>query len=101
LLGTPAIFGYDRPCSLSKKQFLRGAGNGGPFAQAPSSTSILIATAISTSAQSFIVQAYQKLDAAQREDHDDLGGDAQRAKDLPTQADPDGTSCKRSQFAPR
>jgi hypothetical protein len=38
-------------------------------------------------AQSYIVQAYQKLDAAQRDNHDDLGGHAQRAKDLLTQAD--------------
>lgn len=38
-------------------------------------------------AQSFIVQAYQKLDAAQRDNHDDLGGHAQKAKDLLTQAD--------------
>ena len=38
-------------------------------------------------AQSYIVQAYQKLDAAQRDNHEDLGGHAQRAKDLLTQAD--------------
>jgi hypothetical protein len=38
-------------------------------------------------AQKFIVQAYQKLDAAQRDNDDQLGGHAQRAKDLLTQAD--------------
>jgi hypothetical protein len=38
-------------------------------------------------AQSFIVQAYQKIDVAQRDNHDDLGGHAQRAKDLLSQAD--------------
>jgi hypothetical protein len=38
-------------------------------------------------AQKFIVQAYQKLDAAQRANDDQLGGHAQRAKDLLTQAD--------------
>jgi hypothetical protein len=51
-----------------------------------------------TSAQSYIVQAYQKLDPAKREKHDDLGGDSQRAK---TAGRPrDRTSCKRCQFAP-
>jgi hypothetical protein len=76
--------------------------SGRTFAQAPSSTSILIATAISTIAQSFIVQAYQKLDAAQRENHDDLGGDAQRAKDLPTQADPEmGQAANGANSTPR
>jgi hypothetical protein len=38
-------------------------------------------------AQNYIVQAYQKLDAAQRDNHDDLGGHAQKAKNLLTQAD--------------
>jgi hypothetical protein len=38
-------------------------------------------------AQSYIVQAYQKIDAAQHDNHDDLGGHAQRAKKLLTQAD--------------
>ena len=38
-------------------------------------------------AQRYIVQAYQKLDAAQRANDDQLGGHAQRAKDLLTQAD--------------
>jgi hypothetical protein len=38
-------------------------------------------------AQKFIVQAYQKLDAAQQANDDQLGGHAQRAKDLLTQAD--------------
>ncbi len=38
-------------------------------------------------AQQYIVQAYQKLDAAQRANEDQLGGHAQRAKDLLTQAD--------------
>lgn len=38
-------------------------------------------------AQSFIVQAYQKLDRAQQANEDQLGGHAQRAKDLLTQAD--------------
>jgi hypothetical protein len=38
-------------------------------------------------AQKFIVQAYQKLDAAQRDNDDQLGGHAQRAKDLLAQAD--------------
>jgi len=38
-------------------------------------------------AQSFIVQAYQKLEQAQRANDDQLGGHAQRAKDLLTQAD--------------
>jgi hypothetical protein len=38
-------------------------------------------------AQSYIVQAYQKIDAAQRDNRDQLGGHAQRAKDLLTQAD--------------
>lgn len=38
-------------------------------------------------AQIAIVQAYQKIDAAQRENQDQLGGHAQRAKDLLTQAD--------------
>ena len=38
-------------------------------------------------AQRFIVQAYQKMDAAQRDNQDQLGGHAQRAKDLLTQAD--------------
>jgi hypothetical protein len=38
-------------------------------------------------AQSYIVQAYQKLNAAQRDNQDQLGGHAQKAKDLLTQAD--------------
>jgi Tfp pilus assembly protein PilX len=38
-------------------------------------------------AQIAIVQAYQKIDAAQRDNDDQLGGHAQRAKDLLTQAD--------------
>jgi hypothetical protein len=38
-------------------------------------------------AQKFIVDAYQKLDAAQRDNDDQLGGHAQRAKNLLTQAD--------------
>ncbi|HTD96314.1 MAG TPA: hypothetical protein VK627_05275 [Edaphobacter sp.] len=38
-------------------------------------------------AQKFIVQAYQKLDQAQTANDDQLGGHAQRAKDLLTQAD--------------
>jgi hypothetical protein len=38
-------------------------------------------------AQSYIVQAYQKIDSAQRDNHDQLGGHAQKAKDLLTQAD--------------
>ena len=38
-------------------------------------------------AQSYIVQAYQKIDAAQRDNKDQLGGHEQRAKDLLTQAD--------------
>jgi hypothetical protein len=38
-------------------------------------------------AQICIVQAYQKIDAAQRDNQDQLGGHAQRAKDLLTQAD--------------
>jgi hypothetical protein len=38
-------------------------------------------------AQSYIVQAYQKLDRAQQANEDQLGGHAQRAKDLLTQAD--------------
>ncbi len=38
-------------------------------------------------AQNYIVQAYQKIDAAQRDNKDQLGGHAQRAKDLLTQAD--------------
>jgi tellurite resistance protein len=38
-------------------------------------------------AQIAIVQAYQKIDAAQRDNQDQLGGHAQRAKDLLTQAD--------------
>jgi hypothetical protein len=38
-------------------------------------------------AQKFMVQAYQKIDEAQRDNQDQLGGHAQRAKDLLTQAD--------------
>jgi hypothetical protein len=38
-------------------------------------------------AQKFIVQAYQKLNQAQTANQDQLGGHAQRAKDLLTQAD--------------
>ena len=38
-------------------------------------------------AQSYIVQAYQRIDAAQRDNQDQLGGHAQRAKDLLMQAD--------------
>lgn len=38
-------------------------------------------------AQNFIVQAYQKLNVAQRDNQDQLGGHAQKAKDLLTQAD--------------
>jgi hypothetical protein len=38
-------------------------------------------------AQKFIVQAYQKLNEAQRDNQGQLGGHAQRAKDLLTQAD--------------
>jgi hypothetical protein len=38
-------------------------------------------------AQSYIVQAYQKIDTAQRDNHDQLGGHAQKAKDFLTQAD--------------
>ncbi len=38
-------------------------------------------------AQSYMVQAYQKIDEAQRANEDQLGGHAQRAKDLLVQAD--------------
>jgi hypothetical protein len=38
-------------------------------------------------AQRFIVQAYQTLDRAQQANEDQLGGHAQKAKDLLTQAD--------------
>jgi hypothetical protein len=38
-------------------------------------------------AQNFIVQAYQKINAAQKDNQDQLGGHAQKAKDLLTQAD--------------
>ena len=38
-------------------------------------------------AQNYIVQAYQKLDAAQHDNNEHLGGHAQRAKELLTQAD--------------
>jgi hypothetical protein len=38
-------------------------------------------------AQSYIVQAYQRLDQAQQANEDQLGGHAQRAKDLLSQAD--------------
>jgi hypothetical protein len=38
-------------------------------------------------AQSFIVEAYDKLDRAQQANEDQLGGHAQRAKDLLSQAD--------------
>ena len=38
-------------------------------------------------AQGYILQAYQKLDAAQKANKDQLGDHAQRAKDLLTQAD--------------
>lgn len=38
-------------------------------------------------AQKYIVQAYQKIDAAQRANDGQLGGHAQRAKDLLVQAD--------------
>ncbi|CAN5703281.1 hypothetical protein BH10ACI4_BH10ACI4_08200 [soil metagenome] len=39
------------------------------------------------SAQSYIVQAYGKINDAQRANEDQLGGHAQRAKDLLSQAD--------------
>ncbi len=39
------------------------------------------------SAQQYIVQAYQKLEAAQSANEDQLGGHAQKAKDLLSQAD--------------
>ena len=39
------------------------------------------------SAQSYIVQAYQSINNAQRANDGQLGGHAQRAKDLLTQAD--------------
>ena len=38
-------------------------------------------------AQSFIVQAYQRIDTAQHDNKEQLGGHAQRAKDLLIQAD--------------
>jgi hypothetical protein len=38
-------------------------------------------------AQSFIVQAYKKIEAAQHDNQGQLGGHAQKAKDLLTQAD--------------
>jgi hypothetical protein len=38
-------------------------------------------------AQKYIVQAFQKLDRAQQANEDQLGGHAQRAKDLLVQAD--------------
>ena len=38
-------------------------------------------------AQQYIVAAYQRIDDAQRANHGQLGGHAQRAKDLLTQAD--------------
>jgi hypothetical protein len=39
------------------------------------------------SAQSYIVQAFQRIDNAQRDNHGELGGHAQRAKDYLLQAD--------------
>ena len=38
-------------------------------------------------AQSYIVQAYQKINQAQRDNQDQLGGHAQKAKDFLVQAD--------------
>jgi hypothetical protein len=38
-------------------------------------------------AQGFIVEAFQKIDAAQKDNRDQLGGHAQKAKDLLVQAD--------------
>ncbi len=38
-------------------------------------------------AQSYIVQAYKKINTAQRDNDDQLGGHAQRAKDFLIQAD--------------
>ncbi len=38
-------------------------------------------------AQNYIVQAYQRMDRAQQANEDQLGGHAQRAKDLLVQAD--------------
>ena len=38
-------------------------------------------------AQSYIVQAYQRIESAQRDNDGQLGGHAQRAKDLLAQAD--------------
>ena len=38
-------------------------------------------------AQGYIVNAYQRIQQAQRANHGELGGHAQRAKDLLTQAD--------------
>ncbi len=38
-------------------------------------------------AQEYIVNAYGKIDTAQRDNHDQLGGHAQKAKDFLVQAD--------------
>lgn len=38
-------------------------------------------------AQSYIVQAYERINRAQKENHDELGGHAQKAKELLIQAD--------------
>jgi hypothetical protein len=56
------------------------------FAQAPV-VNIGAAHGNLRAAQSYIVQAYQRIDAAQRDNQSQLGGHAQRAKELLVQAD--------------
>ncbi|HEX4576583.1 MAG TPA: hypothetical protein VH117_04490 [Edaphobacter sp.] len=60
LLGTAAVSGYDLPCFLHKKPQKT-------FAQAPVVNIDPHRHGNLAAAQSFIVQAYQKLDVAQRD----------------------------------
>ncbi|HEY6413233.1 MAG TPA: hypothetical protein VIX42_06080 [Edaphobacter sp.] len=53
----------------------------------PSSTSTVIGTAIWPPLKLTSFRAYQKINAAQRDNQNQLGSHAQRAKDLLTQAD--------------
>ncbi len=57
------------------------------FAQAPVTNIDPHKHADLAAAQSYIVQAYQRLDAAQHANKNQLGDHAQRAKDLLAQAD--------------
>jgi hypothetical protein len=86
-------FSYEEEKSMVKKDLVIGIAlgvalscGGVIFAQSPV-VNISSRHGNLRAAQSYIVEAFQKINAAQRDNQDQLGGHAQKAKDFLVQAD--------------